>query len=152
MMELKPQRPNDDNPPAMLTYYLRTIEWFWNEFLAGTPDSAEGGWQRVLAFVENPLFLLAVSIVGGLVGAAVFLPVMAVIVVCILLALRRSGAIADRPPLFQIACYVVVFAVSLGILLWVGRVSRDNTRQFIALIVQGVSLRTAQERNAGTKV
>jgi hypothetical protein len=47
-------------------------------------------WQRLIDFVEQPLFLWSLGILGGFVGLFIFTPLLIVCGICILLAFDRA--------------------------------------------------------------
>jgi hypothetical protein len=61
-----------------------------------TPIIGKSVGERFLDFIEQPLFLVVVSIIGGIVGVLVYTPVFLVCDICVILALHRSGAVADK--------------------------------------------------------
>ena len=72
--------------------------------------------KSILAFIEEPLFLAAVGLAGGVVGLALYAPVLVVCGICILLAFHQSQIVARRRLLVRFAAYsgvicVVVFAL-----------------------------------------
>jgi hypothetical protein len=71
--------------------------------------------QRLLDFVEQPLFTLPIGIIGGIVGVLVYAPVSIVCGVCIALAFHRAGVVAGEKWRKQAAAYIV-----LAVLLAVG--------------------------------
>jgi len=93
-------------------------------------------------FIEQPLFLAVVSIIGGIVAVTVYPPIFVLSVICILLALHRSKALAGLRPVVQVAWYILVFVLSTAILVWVGREVRGSARAFMrdlaAAVVQAI--------------
>jgi hypothetical protein len=80
-------------------------------------------WHRFLDFIEHPIVLSVLGIVGGLV-AAIYPPVLFVSVGCLLLALHRSKAVADLSRKVQAFWYAVVFIVgALGMFFIVRSIS-----------------------------
>jgi len=73
--------------------------------------------KGVLAFIEHPLFLTAIGIACGLLGLALYTPVLAVCGICVLLALHRSRIVASTGLLVQFAVYAGVACV-VAVVLW----------------------------------
>jgi hypothetical protein len=97
------------------------------------------GWQRFLEFVEQPLFLVVISIVGGIVGVILYAPVFLLCDACLLLALHRSKAVADKRFGINIAAYGIVFLVATTILFGVGALLRNSARNFIQTLASAVA-------------
>jgi hypothetical protein len=70
--------------------------------------------QRLLGFIEQPLFLAPVGTLGGLVGMFLFTPLLIVCGFCILLAFHRAKVVEGETRLFQIAAYSLLFALTTG--------------------------------------
>jgi hypothetical protein len=113
--------------------------------------SGKSGWQRFLDFIEQPLFLVVVSIIGGIVGVLVYTPVFLVCDVCILLALHRSKAVADQGTKSQVFWYTLTFVITTSILLWVGISLRRSARNFVHDLAKAVAEAT-QTKVAQTPV
>jgi hypothetical protein len=52
--------------------------------------------QRLLEFFEQPLFLLAASVIGGIVGFVLYPPVFALCGVCVVLAFHRAKVVSEE--------------------------------------------------------
>jgi len=66
-------------------------------------------WHRLLDFIEQPLFLAAVGILGGLVGVLIYAPILAICGACIVLAFHRAKVVSGCPKLpVQVPAYVVL--------------------------------------------
>jgi len=79
--------------------------------------------RKLLDFVEQPLFLAPVGILGGLVGLFFYLPVLIVCGACILFAFHRARVVEGRSMYVQVSVYSLLFVMttaslySLGILI-----------------------------------
>jgi hypothetical protein len=111
----------------------------WRNFVSKAPSGERKGWQRFFDFIEQPLFLAIASILGGIVGVTVYAPIFVISVIGILLALHRSGALSGIRPIVQVGWYILIFALSMAILVWVGRKMRASTNDFIGKIIDGVA-------------
>ena len=98
----------------------------------------KSGWQRFLDFIEQPLFLVVLGIIGGIVGVLVYTPVFLVCDACVLLALHRSRAVADKRTPIQVFWYGVTFLVMSSILIAVGIILRNSARGFVRDIASAV--------------
>jgi len=73
--------------------------------------------QRLLAFVEQPLFTLSVGIIGGIVGLFLYSPVLAVCGVCVILAFHRAKVVNGESfwkvqiPSYVVLCSVVIVSL-----------------------------------------
>jgi hypothetical protein len=77
--------------------------------LGSTPTSFG---RRVLEFVEQPLFMLAAGLLGGIVGVLFYVPVLVVCGICIGLAFHRAKVVAGKPLLRkQVPVYAGLFLV-----------------------------------------
>ncbi|MGB7624153.1 MAG: hypothetical protein WBN92_17540 [Terriglobia bacterium] len=66
--------------------------------------------HRLVDFLEQPLFLTPVGIIGGLMGMFFYTPVLAICGICILLAFHRAKVVSGRPIFkVQFPTYVLVF-------------------------------------------
>ena len=52
--------------------------------------------RGLLEFIEQPLFTLAVGIVGGIVGLLIYSPVLAVCGLCVILAFHRAKVVTGH--------------------------------------------------------
>jgi hypothetical protein len=95
-------------------------------------------WKRFFDFIEQPLFLVVVSILGGIVGVVLYTPILLVCDVCILLALHRSRSVADLKRSVQFGIYGALFIVCTGILFWMGNLLQNRARIFIQQIATAV--------------
>ncbi|MGB7589857.1 MAG: hypothetical protein WBO19_01285, partial [Terriglobia bacterium] len=86
--------------------------------------------QRLLDFIEHPLFLGAVFLVGGLVGMFFFTPILMICGCCILLAFHRAKVVEGEKPLVQVAAYLLLFALTTGSLYEVGIIIRKKVPSF----------------------
>jgi len=76
--------------------------------------------DRLLAFIEQPLFTLPIGILGGLVGLFLYSPVLTVCGVCVILAFHRAGVVSGLPFWkVQLLSYVVLTGITVGVLFWV---------------------------------
>jgi hypothetical protein len=126
--------------------FMRTPSWHSSRWYKRHPQAdlpkiqpieidkpKKSGWHRFLDFMENGMFLVLLSVIGSLVGGIVYTPIFVVSGDSVaLLALHRSRAVADKSKRIQIFWYSVVFVVMTAILLWVGALLRDSTRQLKA--------------------
>jgi hypothetical protein len=70
--------------------------------------------QRLLDFVEQPLFTLPIGIIGGLVGVFFYAPVLTVCGLCVFLAFHRAKVVAGESlwrvqvPVYAVLCTIVV--------------------------------------------
>jgi hypothetical protein len=70
-------------------------------------------WTRFLSFCEQPLFLLAAGIVGGIVGTFLYRWVLAVCCLCVLLAFHKHGTVRGKSLWkVQIPAYTGLFILS----------------------------------------
>lgn len=104
--------------------------------LLQTPN---GFWHRLLAFLEHPLFLWAAGIIGGMAGLLLWRPVFTVLDGCLVLALHRSRAIADKDRMVQTLAYIVMFLVVGTGLVVLGNVMQQRARELLQEIIRGVS-------------
>ena len=71
--------------------------------------------QRLLEFVEQPLFTLPVGIVGGIVGLLFYTPMLALCGLCVLLAFHRAKVVSGESVLrIQLPAYVVLSVVVMA--------------------------------------
>jgi hypothetical protein len=68
--------------------------------------------------------------VGGIVGLLFAVPVLLVCDGCLLLALHRSQAIADRSRRVKWFCYLALFLVAGAVFVWVGNLVKQNAHAF----------------------
>jgi hypothetical protein len=86
---------------------------------AGPPSSVPMSFgNRILVFLEQPLFILSVSGIFGIVGTLFYSPVLIICGVCIILAFQRSGLVAGLPILPTPFSAYVVLCISTIVLLW----------------------------------
>jgi hypothetical protein len=111
----------------------------WRNFVSKAPSGERKGWQRFFDFIEQPLFLAVASIIGGMLGVTVYAPIFVISVIGILLALHRSKALSGIRPIAQVGWNILIFALSMAILVWVGREMRAGTNDFIGKIIDGVA-------------
>lgn len=81
--------------------------------------------QRVLRFVEHPLFLAVFGIIGGVL-ALVFRPFWALVAGILALGLHRSGAVADKGRAVQTLAYVSLLTASGALFWWISGLIRRN--------------------------
>lgn len=86
-----------------------------------------------LQFVEHPLFLAVLAIVGAVVGVVFYTAVLLVPVVCVLLALHRSKILRGQGKSFEVSTYIVVFLLSAPLLLGVGLLLKEPVREYIRI-------------------
>ncbi len=96
-------------------------------FAPPVPKEAGG----LIDFIEHPLFLAGVSIVGVIVGVVFYTPVLLVCVVCILLALHRSKVLRGQATLLQATAYGIVLILSVGLLWGVDVLVRKPAREYL---------------------
>jgi hypothetical protein len=96
-------------------------------------------WDRFLAFIEQPFFLAPLGIIGGIVGVLVSTPVFLVCDACVLLALHRSKAVADKRKPVQWFWYCLVFIATTAILVSVGIALRNSARHFVGDVAKAVA-------------
>lgn len=82
--------------------------------------------------------MAVVSTVGGIVGVAVYTPVLLVCDLCVLLALHRSGAVADQSRSLQAGAYGITFVISTVLLLWVGALLQSRARIYVQQVANAV--------------
>src|SRR5579863_3098341 len=70
--------------------------------------------QRLLGFVEQPLFTLPVGIVGGFVGFFFYAPVFFVCGLCVVLAFHRAKVVSGERMLVQVPSYLVLSIMVVG--------------------------------------
>ncbi len=108
-------------------------------FKSDPPPSGEPtNWQRFVGFVEQPLFLAPIGIVGGVVGVILYTPVCFICGACMLLALHRSRAVADKTISVQAFCYTFLFVVMTSALLAVGVLVKASSQTFTSDLARSV--------------
>lgn len=117
------------------------------EVTGRTATIGKGIRQRLLDFIEQPLFLVVVSIIGGILGVLVYTPVFLVCDVCVILALHRSKAVADKGAKTQVFWYSLVFLITSFILWGVGVSLRKSGRN----LVHDLALAVAESMKENTK-
>jgi hypothetical protein len=70
-------------------------------------------WQRLLEFIEHPLFTLSVGIVGGIVGVFLYAPLFVVCGLCVALAFHRARVVVGKSlwvvlPSYAVLCGLVI--------------------------------------------
>ncbi|MGA2152483.1 MAG: hypothetical protein ABSG48_10075 [Geobacteraceae bacterium] len=86
--------------------------------------------QRLLDFIEQPLFLAPVGTLGGLLGMFFFTPILVVCGCCILLAFHRAKVVEGETTLHQVAAYLLLFAVTTVSLYGVGILVKKKIPRF----------------------
>jgi hypothetical protein len=72
-------------------------------------------WKKLFDFVEHPLTLGALFLVGGIVGTILFTPALIICGFCVLLGFHRAKVVEGKPLKTQIIVYLVIAIVlSLG--------------------------------------
>jgi hypothetical protein len=74
------------------------------------PENVSAG---LIRFIEQPLFLAALSIFGGIVGL-IYMPFLSVVGLCIIGAFHRAAVVKGRSWKIQIPSYLLVFAGSVA--------------------------------------
>ncbi|MGC2694884.1 MAG: hypothetical protein WA738_03755 [Candidatus Angelobacter sp.] len=110
------------------------------------PTEKRTGPQRLLEFLEQPLFINPLAVVGGLVGMFLFTPLLAIVGVCIVLAFHRNKTVSDKSKLVQIVAYGILFIAVIVGLYAIGSLIKKNipqlaTRQEIAELFSKMSPR-----------
>src|SRR5260370_29965272 len=95
-------------------------------------------WHGILVFIEHPLFLCVLGIIGGIVGVLLVIPVLIICDLCLLLALHRSQAVAAQSRKRQLATYLTLFVVSGVILIGVGILVKTNAHAFALEVANAV--------------
>jgi len=101
-----------------------------------------------LQFVEHPLLLAVLAIIGAIAGVILFTPALLVCVACILLALHRSKALRGEGKFFQVTTYLIVFLVSTPLLLGVGVLVKEPVHEYIRIARGGKPKTTVPSGNA----
>jgi hypothetical protein len=78
-----------------------------------TPNNIEGPGiptltERLFSFIEQPLFLAALGIIGGITGL-IYTPFLSAVVLCIILAFHRAKVVVDKSWKIQLPSYVLAF-------------------------------------------
>jgi hypothetical protein len=107
--------------------------------LKPTDKPKKSGWHRLLDLVEQPLFLAIIGVIGGIVGVIVYTPIFLAGDAIALVALHRSGAVADKSRRVQLFWYCLLFVVMSAILLEVGVLLKSSTREFTDNIARAVA-------------
>jgi hypothetical protein len=113
--------------------------------VAGTPQEkraqvriSRNGWQRLLDFVEQPIFLAVAGIVGSILGVLLAIPVFIICDLCLLLALHRSKAVADKGLRIQLFTYLGLFVTAGVGLVFFGMMVRESARSYTQEIASAV--------------
>lgn len=93
--------------------------------------------HRFFDFIEHPLFLASVSIIGAIVGVFLYTPVLLICEVCILLALHRSKVLRGRGTLYQASAYGIAFLVSAPLLWGVDVLVKKPARTYFQQVTGG---------------
>jgi hypothetical protein len=134
--------------PVIVSYFVlvavgvlvHIIDWVRRPAATGKlSTTGKSGWQRFLDFIEQPLFLVVVSIIGGIVGVLVYTPVFLVCDVCVLLALHRSQAVADKGTKTQVFWYLLLLLITSSVLVGVGISLRKGGRNFVHELARAVA-------------
>jgi hypothetical protein len=104
------------------------------------PPSGKRLWHRVLDVVEQPLFTTPAGVIGGIVGAFFYTPVCLVCDACVLLAVHRSKAVADKSIKTQVIIYSLSCVITTVLLLWLAHSARKATREYAADLVTQISV------------
>jgi hypothetical protein len=71
--------------------------------------------QRMLSFIEQPLFIAALGIIGGIVGFVFYAPIFGLCALAVLLAFHRAEVVAGESPWkIQVPAYVLLCALVFG--------------------------------------
>jgi hypothetical protein len=91
--------------------------------------------QKLLGFVERPMFTLPVGILGGIV-ALLFWPLWIVCGICVILAFHKEGVVKGKRRLVQILSYVLLVAIISGAILGLKKITdNSNLAKQIATLV-----------------
>jgi hypothetical protein len=98
--------------------------------------------QKFLGVIEQPLCVLPVGVVAGLIGVFLWTPVLGICGICILLAFHRSK-LADGKPrtiqLFWYACLAAVVTLALGTVdHLIAKGMKRNKEEIVDSVVSGV--------------
>jgi len=67
--------------------------------------------QKLLLFIEHPLFWGPIGVIGGLVGLFFYTPILIVCGVCVLLAFHRAGVVSGKQKGAKIIAYIVLSVI-----------------------------------------
>ncbi|MGP0018423.1 MAG: hypothetical protein ACLPHP_07640 [Candidatus Sulfotelmatobacter sp.] len=113
-----------------------------NPTLTKDPQNGKSLPHRVLDVIEQPLFTTPFGIVGGIVGTFFYTPICLVCDTCVLLALHRSKAVADKNKKTQVFIYALLFlattAVLIGVSHYVQKAARAYVTDLVNQIIAGV--------------
>ena len=124
-----------------------------NRSMPDIPTSAQGPqlavesknvWQRLLGFIEQPLFLTPVGIVAGIVGVFIYIPVLCICGGCVLLAFHRAKVVTGCPVIkVLVPSYLLLFVVTFATLssaqVYVSRKMKDANISIPAIVNQIIS-------------
>jgi len=94
--------------------------------------------QRLLDFIEQPLFILAAGVVLGLVALTVYRPVLVVCGVLLILAFYRAKVVDGRSVWVQMAVYLLVVGVAACGLVLVNETSHKAQDKTAEGVPEGV--------------
>lgn len=81
--------------------------------------------NRLLSFIEHPLFLAAFGIIGGIVSL-VYRGFLILLGLCIVAAFHRAGVVKGRPRKTQAISYFLIFIGSAATMLWLGNLIKRS--------------------------
>jgi hypothetical protein len=124
------------HPEDVIAPSVKQSFWKW---MLSAPTEKRAGWiHSTLSFLEHNFVILPAGIIGGIV-ALIFPPMFAVLGVCFLLGLHRSGAISGQSRLKQTLAYLLLAAISFVGLSRLNMVIQDksaaNNISFAKLVV-----------------
>jgi hypothetical protein len=93
--------------------------------------------HRFFDFVEHPLFLAGVSIIGAIVGVFLYSPVLLICEACILLALHRSKILRGRGTLYQASAYGVALLLTAPLLWGLEVAVKKPAREYFQQVTSG---------------
>ena len=99
------------------------------------PEVEPKGSNRFLEFIEHPLILAGLLIIGGITGVMFFAPILVVCEACLLLALHGSKVVQGRGKLYQGTTYAIVFLLTAPFILAFGVYARNPTRDYFRQMV-----------------
>jgi hypothetical protein len=93
--------------------------------------------HRFVDFIEHPLFLAGVSIVGAIVGVFLYSPVLLICEVCLLLALHRSKILRGRAKLYQASAYGIALLLTAPLLWGLDVLVKEPAREYLQQVTSG---------------
>jgi hypothetical protein len=74
-------------------------------------EAEKNFWKKCFDFIENPLTLGALFLLGGIVGAILFIPAFVICAFCILLGFHRAGVVAGQSRKRQITAFTALIVM-----------------------------------------